>query len=117
MRTFAAPADPPTNTTLAVVATNARLDKAEATRLAIMANDGIALAVRPAHTPGDGDAVVALATGRMDLEAGTVPGVDGVAGEHGRRLRESGDRGGGAEGGGVGRGAVGGEWGKRGRRR
>ncbi len=79
-RTFASPADPLTNTTLAVVATNARLDKAEATRLAIMANDGIALAVRPAHTPGDGDAVFALATGRMDLEAGAVPGLMALLG-------------------------------------
>lgn len=51
------------NTTIAVVATNARLDKAQATRLAIMANDGLAHAVRPAHTPFDGDTVFALATG------------------------------------------------------
>jgi L-aminopeptidase/D-esterase-like protein len=52
------------NTTLAVVATDARLSKAEATKLAQMAQDGLARAIRPAHTPFDGDTVFALATGR-----------------------------------------------------
>jgi L-aminopeptidase/D-esterase-like protein len=52
------------NTTLAVVATDARLNKAEATKLAQMAQDGLARAIRPAHTPFDGDTVFALATGR-----------------------------------------------------
>lgn len=51
------------NTTIAVVATNASLDVAQALRVAIMAHDGIARAVRPAHTPFDGDTVFALATG------------------------------------------------------
>lgn len=51
------------NTTIAVVATDARLDKAAATRLAIMAQDGLARAIRPAHSPFDGDTVFALATG------------------------------------------------------
>lgn len=51
------------NTTIAVVATNASLDVAQARRVAIMAHDGIARAVRPAHTPFDGDTVFALATG------------------------------------------------------
>ncbi len=51
------------NTTLAVVATNAALSKAQARRVAIMAHDGIARAVRPAHTPFDGDSVFCLATG------------------------------------------------------
>jgi len=51
------------HTTLAVVATDARLGKAECERLAIMAQDGIARAVRPSHTPFDGDTVFALATG------------------------------------------------------
>ncbi len=50
-------------TTLAVVATDAALDKAAATRLAIMAHDGMARAILPAHTPFDGDIVFALATG------------------------------------------------------
>lgn len=52
------------NTTLAVIATDARLSKAEATKLAQMAQDGLARAIRPVHTPFDGDTVFALATGR-----------------------------------------------------
>ena len=67
------PAEPPTRgpgrvgeaTTLAVVATNATLTKAEAARVAIMAQDGLARAIRPLHTPFDGDTVFALATGRL----------------------------------------------------
>jgi L-aminopeptidase/D-esterase-like protein len=51
------------NTTLGVVATNARLTKAQATKLAQMAQDGIARAIAPAHTPWDGDTVFALAAG------------------------------------------------------
>ncbi len=52
------------NTTLAVIATDARLSKAQATKLAQMAQDGLARAIRPVHTPFDGDTVFALATGR-----------------------------------------------------
>ena len=55
------------NTTIGVVATNAALDGGQAKRMAIMAQDGIARAVRPAHTPFDGDSVFALATGRAPL--------------------------------------------------
>ena len=55
------------NTTLAVVATNADLTKGEAQRVAMMAQDGIARAVRPAHTPFDGDLVFALASGAVRL--------------------------------------------------
>lgn len=51
-------------TTIAVVATDAALTKAQARRLAIMAQDGLARAIRPVHTPFDGDSVFALATGR-----------------------------------------------------
>jgi len=51
------------NTTVAVVATNAPLDKSGCQRLAIMAQDGMAQAIRPAHTPFDGDTVFALSTG------------------------------------------------------
>jgi L-aminopeptidase/D-esterase-like protein len=50
-------------TTIAVVATDAALDKPSCRRLAIMAQDGLARAVRPIHTPFDGDSVFALATG------------------------------------------------------
>jgi len=52
------------NTTLAVVATDARLNKAEATKLAQMAQDALPRTIRPIHTPFDGDTVFALATGR-----------------------------------------------------
>jgi L-aminopeptidase/D-esterase-like protein len=55
------------NTTIAVVATDARLTKAEARRLAIMAADGLAVAIRPLHTPFDGDTLFATATGRREL--------------------------------------------------
>jgi L-aminopeptidase/D-esterase-like protein len=54
---------PGENTTIAVVATNARLTKAEASRVALMADDGLARAIYPAHTTADGDTVFALATG------------------------------------------------------
>lgn len=55
------------NTTIAVVATDAVLGKAQAQRLAIMASDGMARAIRPVHSPFDGDTVFALATGRMPV--------------------------------------------------
>ena len=51
------------NTTIAVVATDAALDKSACRRLAIMAQDGLAQAIRPAHTPFDGDTVFAMSTG------------------------------------------------------
>ena len=51
------------NTTLGVVATNARLDKAQATKVAQMAHDGYARAINPVHTPWDGDVVFVVATG------------------------------------------------------
>ncbi len=56
-----------TNTTIGVIATDARLDKAQAQRLAIMAQDGLARAIRPIHTPFDGDSLFALATGYRPL--------------------------------------------------
>ena len=52
-----------TNTTIGVVATNAVLSTAEATRVAEMAHDGMARAIRPSHTMFDGDTLFALATG------------------------------------------------------
>ena len=57
------------NTTIGVVATNARLSKAEVSRVALMADDGFAKAIAPSHTVGDGDTVFALATGRWIGEA------------------------------------------------
>ncbi len=55
------------NTTIGVVATSARLTKAEATKLAGVAHDGLARAIRPAHSMFDGDTVFALATGEHEL--------------------------------------------------
>ena len=52
------------NTTIAVVATNAQLGKAQVSRMALMADDGLARAINPSHTNGDGDTVFALATGQ-----------------------------------------------------
>ncbi|MET7696771.1 P1 family peptidase [Streptomyces sp. NPDC005485] len=61
---------PPLNTTLAVVATDADLTRAQAQKLAGTAHDGIARAVRPVHLLNDGDTVFALATGARPLAAG-----------------------------------------------
>lgn len=52
----------PPSTTIAMVATDATLTKAEAKRLAHMADDGLARAIRPAHAPMDGDTVIAVST-------------------------------------------------------
>lgn len=57
------------HTTIAVVATNARLTKEQAHRVALMADDGLARAIVPSHTMGDGDTVFALATGRWAGDA------------------------------------------------
>ena len=58
---------PPLNTTLAVVATDAELTRAQAQKLAGTAHDGIARAVRPVHLLHDGDTVFALATAGIPL--------------------------------------------------
>ena len=60
------------NTTIGVVATNAALTKAQATKVAQMAHDGYARTISPVHTPFDGDAIFALATG---VRAGEVTDV------------------------------------------
>lgn len=62
-----AAADGRSNTTLACVAVDAVLTKAEAKRVAIMAQDGLARAIRPVHAPFDGDVVYVLATGAKAL--------------------------------------------------
>ena len=58
------------NTTIAIVATDATLTKAQAQRLATAAHDGMARAIVPAHTPLDGDLVFAAATGTSDHPTG-----------------------------------------------
>ncbi|WP_019904025.1 P1 family peptidase [Methylobacterium sp. 77] len=60
-------APPGANTTLAIVATDAVLTKAQARRLAVMAQDGLSRAIHPVHTPLDGDVVFAVSTGRVPL--------------------------------------------------
>lgn len=61
------------NTTLAVIATDAPLNKADLTKLAQMAHDGFALAIRPTHTPFDGDLIFALSTAPTAASAGPAP--------------------------------------------
>ncbi len=55
-----------TNTTIGAVATNARFTKTEMTKVAQMAQDGVARTIYPAHTPSDGDTVFALSTGTTE---------------------------------------------------
>jgi L-aminopeptidase/D-esterase-like protein len=62
----------PRDTVIGVVATNARLNKEEANKVAQMAQDGLARAVRPAHTMFDGDTLFALATGSIQADVNTV---------------------------------------------
>lgn len=60
------------NTVIGVVATNAKLTKAQATKVAQMAQDGLAQALRPAHTMFDGDTIFALSTGKEKADVSTV---------------------------------------------
>jgi D-aminopeptidase len=63
---------PRENTTLAVVATDAILTKAQAKRIAVMAQSGMARAIYPVHGPLDGDVLFAASTGRRPLPEGTL---------------------------------------------
>ena len=56
------------STTIAIVATDARLTQAEATRMAVAAHDGMARALVPSHTPLDGDLVFGVSTGMRDMD-------------------------------------------------
>ena len=73
------------NTTIACVATDVALTPAQARRVAIMAQDGLARALRPAHAPFDGDVVFALATVQLPLAEPTQLSVARI-GCPGRRL-------------------------------
>ena len=57
-----------TNTTIGIVATNAILDKIQATRLAMAGQDGIALSIRPSHTANDGDTIFGISTNESKKE-------------------------------------------------
>ena len=60
--------EPVKNTTIACIATNVKLTKAQAQKIAEMAHDGMARAIRPSHTMFDGDTVFVLGTGLLDLD-------------------------------------------------
>jgi len=57
------------NTTIGVVATNVAFDKAQMTKIAQMAHDGLARSINPVHTPSDGDTLFAVATGAIAVRA------------------------------------------------
>lgn len=63
------------NTTLAVVYTNAKLNKVEANRVAQRAHDGLAMAIRPVHSTHDGDITFTLATGQIDASFDVVANI------------------------------------------
>jgi len=58
----------PANTTIGVVATNAALSKAAATRIAMNAQDGFALTIHPVHTMGDGDVIFCMGVGSLQAD-------------------------------------------------
>ena len=60
------------NTVIGVVATNAKFNKLEVTKLAQMSQNGVVRTIRPAHTTGDGDTMFALATGKVKAEVNVV---------------------------------------------
>ncbi|MYV98618.1 P1 family peptidase, partial [Streptomyces sp. SID3343] len=64
-----AEAPPPLNTTIGIVATDAVLTRAQAHKVAGVAHDGLARAIRPVHTLYDGDAIFAISTERLPLPA------------------------------------------------
>lgn len=57
------------NTTIGIVATNAKLTKAQCKKISQMAHDGYAKAIFPIHTPHDGDTIFTMATGEIEVEA------------------------------------------------
>lgn len=81
MRGRKAEEEGPENTTIGVVATSATLNKEGANKLAQMAQDGLAMSVRPAHGMGDGDVIFALATGKGDAPYRDVTALGAVAAE------------------------------------
>ena len=70
---------PAQNTTIAVVAANVTWTKTQATKAAQMAHDGLAMAIRPAHMPFDGDTVFALGTGGRAIEAHSLGEIGALA--------------------------------------
>jgi L-aminopeptidase/D-esterase-like protein len=70
------------NTVIGVVATNARMNKAQASRVAMMAQDGLARTIRPAHTMLDGDTIFALSTGNRAADLSTLGAYAALVVEH-----------------------------------
>lgn len=68
MQNRTTPSAAASNTVIGAIATNAKLTKAQATKVAQMAQDGLAQCIRPAHTMFDGDTIFALATGELDAD-------------------------------------------------
>ncbi len=68
------------NTTLGAVAVNVEMTKPQITKITQMCTDGYALAIRPVHTPGDGDTIFGAATGKLKLSASDVDRLLGVIG-------------------------------------
>ena len=71
----------PTSTTIGVIATNARLSKTQATKVAQMAHDGLARVIRPVHTMYDGDVIFVLSVGKDSRKQADVTTVGTVAAE------------------------------------
>ncbi len=69
MKGYRVDALPARNTTIGVVATNAKFTKTQMTKMAQMAHDGYARSISPVHTMGDGDTIFALSTGAIDVTA------------------------------------------------
>lgn len=67
------------NTTIGIIATDAKLTKAQATKIAQMAHDGFARALRPVHTMGDGDVIFAMGTGAIELEGNAFGAIGSAA--------------------------------------
>ena len=61
---------PGSNTTIGIIATSAKLTSAECKRVAMMAQDGFARAIRPVHTPADGDTIFCISSGTMEISNG-----------------------------------------------
>lgn len=72
---------PGTNTTIGIIATSAKLTSAECKRVAMMAQDGFARAIRPVHTPSDGDTIFCISGGTKEISDG--PGRSRLLGEIG----------------------------------
>ncbi len=70
---------PGAQTTIAVIATDAPFNKAELAKIAQMAHDGMARAIRPTHTPFDGDTVFALSTNRARIQSSAAEAADAEA--------------------------------------